>query len=410
MYRIGFVTGCFDLIHQDHIAFLSKCQKRCKLPLVVGLTTDRRMETEKRPPVLPYENRKAILEAMGYNVVPNNGESKYLAWTRYNFDIVFAESGRKGTKEYTEFDKHETGCVVQYVPRGQTTSTTDLVTALEDRVLLDSVIAVGIGGLVHRTPYTNRVIKQINYTAEELAPGGTVDEVVVRTADVHETMSKFGDVPRNWKSLEVGGKAAGFPVAPRAGGGGGARNRVIYPNISGLSPGRELDVNIRFKDEPWCTYLGHKVVFVDDDKELLPHEEKKGEDQTSSCPDMHKFASRLAHDRKYPTAVVSLVQKNGGQTFNSWRRTATPEDIQKVIDNVLAILLIIGQKGVVHGDVHGRNVLVDENSQVTIVDWGWAMADWHELDEAERDVLEHRLRTGFDYLHFMKSIETEDFY
>jgi len=65
--------GTFDLFHRGHVEFLRHC--RSQIPrLVVGLNTDRFAATYKRPPIIAYADREAVLRACRYvdDVVPND--------------------------------------------------------------------------------------------------------------------------------------------------------------------------------------------------------------------------------------------------------------------------------------------------------------------------------------------------
>lgn len=67
--NIVFTNGCFDLLHPGHIKLLNECKKLGRV--VVGLNSDqsvKRLKGNTRP-ILNQEQRKAMLEALGYDVV-----------------------------------------------------------------------------------------------------------------------------------------------------------------------------------------------------------------------------------------------------------------------------------------------------------------------------------------------------
>lgn len=69
---IVYTGGTFDLLHRGHVAFLSRCAELGSV--VVALNTDAFVEEYKgRPPVIPYADRAAVLEACRHvaKVVPN---------------------------------------------------------------------------------------------------------------------------------------------------------------------------------------------------------------------------------------------------------------------------------------------------------------------------------------------------
>lgn len=70
-----YTGGTFDLVHSGHVAFLRKCAQIAD-EVVVSLNTDEFIaEYKGKPPILSYEERKAVLEAFVWvdEVVPNIG-------------------------------------------------------------------------------------------------------------------------------------------------------------------------------------------------------------------------------------------------------------------------------------------------------------------------------------------------
>jgi glycerol-3-phosphate cytidylyltransferase len=69
-----YTGGTFDLFHSGHVNLLRKCNQLGDV--TVALNTDEFIESYKgKPPVMSYEERKAVLEACRYvsAVVPNEG-------------------------------------------------------------------------------------------------------------------------------------------------------------------------------------------------------------------------------------------------------------------------------------------------------------------------------------------------
>lgn len=62
MSEPALVLGTFDLIHDEHLYFLSEAARLG--PVVVALGTDKYQRGYKRPPVLSYEERKRVLERL----------------------------------------------------------------------------------------------------------------------------------------------------------------------------------------------------------------------------------------------------------------------------------------------------------------------------------------------------------
>ena len=63
-YKIGYTTGVFDLFNIGHLNILKKAKEQCEY-LIVGVSTDELVENYKhKTPVIPFENRRAIVEAI----------------------------------------------------------------------------------------------------------------------------------------------------------------------------------------------------------------------------------------------------------------------------------------------------------------------------------------------------------
>ena len=81
-YRIGYTTGVYDMFHIGHLNILRRAKEQCDY-LIVGVSTDELALTYKhKTPVIPFEERKAIVEAIRYvdKVVPQTTMDKLAAW------------------------------------------------------------------------------------------------------------------------------------------------------------------------------------------------------------------------------------------------------------------------------------------------------------------------------------------
>lgn len=127
-YKIGYTTGVFDLFHIGHLNILKRAKEQCEY-LIVGVSTDECVQAYKhRTPVIPFEERKAIVESIKYvdKVVPQVSRDKIAAYEKYHFDAIFVGDDWKGSQIFAEVDAYmrEHGACVEYLPYTQNVSST----------------------------------------------------------------------------------------------------------------------------------------------------------------------------------------------------------------------------------------------------------------------------------------------
>ena len=134
---IGYTTGVYDLFHIGHLNLLRNAKKNCDY-LIVGLTTDELVQYKGKSPVIPLEERMAIVEAIKYvdEVVIQDDLDKVKAWEKYHYDILFVGDDWKGNDKWNEYERqlNERGAKVQYLPYTKTTSSTLITKVLNDIV------------------------------------------------------------------------------------------------------------------------------------------------------------------------------------------------------------------------------------------------------------------------------------
>ena len=127
---IGYTTGVFDMFHVGHLNILRRAKEQCDY-LIVGISTDELcMSYKHKEPVIPYEERKAIVEAIKYvdEVVPQIDRDKFGAWERLHFNRMFVGDDWKGSKLFSEVEKRlgDVGVEIVYFPYTKGTSSTML--------------------------------------------------------------------------------------------------------------------------------------------------------------------------------------------------------------------------------------------------------------------------------------------
>lgn len=104
-YEIGYTTGVFDLFHIGHLNILRRAKEQCNC-LIVGVSTDSLVEEYKhKKPVIPFEERAAIVSAIKYvdRVVPQTSMDKLKAWEELHFDALFHGDDWKNTDMYNKY-------------------------------------------------------------------------------------------------------------------------------------------------------------------------------------------------------------------------------------------------------------------------------------------------------------------
>ena len=137
-YKIGYTTGVFDMFHIGHLNILRRAKEQCEY-LIVGVSTDENVKQYKhKTPVIPYEQRKAIVEAIRYvdQVVPQENMDKFEAWQRIHFDALFHGSDWKGSQMYNEIEKklESAGCDIVYLPHTEGVSSTMLTDKFDNSI------------------------------------------------------------------------------------------------------------------------------------------------------------------------------------------------------------------------------------------------------------------------------------
>ena len=133
-YEIGYTTGVFDLFHIGHLNILKRAKEQCEY-LIVGVSTDELVEGYKhKTPVIPFEERIAIVEAIKYvdKVVIQESMDKFSAWERLRFNVVFHGDDWKNSNMYDRYIDQfkKVGVDVVFLPHTDGVSSTQIVQRL----------------------------------------------------------------------------------------------------------------------------------------------------------------------------------------------------------------------------------------------------------------------------------------
>lgn len=127
-YKIGYTTGVFDMFHIGHLNILKRAKEQCDY-LIVGVSTDELVESYKhKTPIIPFEERMAIVEAIKYvdQAVVQESMDKFAAWEQLHFNAIFHGDDWKGSSMYDEIEKKlvSVGVDMVFLPHTDGTSST----------------------------------------------------------------------------------------------------------------------------------------------------------------------------------------------------------------------------------------------------------------------------------------------
>lgn len=127
-YKIGFICGFFDILHDGHIEILQKAKEYCDY-LIVAVGTDELMLSRKnRKSIFSYDQRVKILSAIKYVdlIVPEINLDKVGDYHKYHFNVMFAGDDHLNEPLYIESTKKLKTLNVDtiYIPRYNNMSST----------------------------------------------------------------------------------------------------------------------------------------------------------------------------------------------------------------------------------------------------------------------------------------------
>lgn len=130
---IGYTAGVYDMFHIGHLNVLKNAKALCDY-LIVAVSTDELVQEYKhKTPIIPFENRKAIVEAIKYvdKVVPQTSMDKRQAAIDNNINVMFVGDDWKGTEKWNKIEQElstigQDGIKVVYLPHTDGISSTML--------------------------------------------------------------------------------------------------------------------------------------------------------------------------------------------------------------------------------------------------------------------------------------------
>lgn len=120
---IVYTSGTFDMFHSNHLKMIKYARGLADI-LIVGVSTDELVSSYKKPPVIPFEERLAIVEALKYPdiVIPQRSLDHTEIVKKLNMDAFVVGDDWTGKYDYLR----EQNVDVFYFPYGSGVSSTSL--------------------------------------------------------------------------------------------------------------------------------------------------------------------------------------------------------------------------------------------------------------------------------------------
>lgn len=120
---VVYTSGTFDMLHINHLKMIEYARALGDI-LIVGVNTDELVNDYKSEPVIPFEERIALMKALKYPdiVIPQHSLNHKDKVEKLKFDIFVVGDDWAGKYDYLE----EMGVTVVYFPYGKSCSSTSL--------------------------------------------------------------------------------------------------------------------------------------------------------------------------------------------------------------------------------------------------------------------------------------------
>lgn len=127
---VVYTSGTFDMLHINHLRLIEYARGLGDI-LIVGVNTDELVAQYKSTPMIPFEDRIALMRAIkGPDlVIPQHSLDHHDKVKKLKFDVFVVGDDWVGKYDYLE----EQGVTVVYTPYGRGTSSTSLKKKIQDR-------------------------------------------------------------------------------------------------------------------------------------------------------------------------------------------------------------------------------------------------------------------------------------
>ena len=124
---VVYTSGTFDMLHINHLKMIEYARALGDI-LIVGVNTDELVASYKSEPIIPFEERIALMKAIKYPdiVIPQHSLDHRDKAKKLNFDIFVVGDDWTGKYDYLK----DMGVTVVYFPYGKGVSSS----SLKDRI------------------------------------------------------------------------------------------------------------------------------------------------------------------------------------------------------------------------------------------------------------------------------------
>ena len=126
---VVYTSGTFDMLHINHLKMIEYARALGDI-LIVGVNTDELVASYKSEPIIPFEERIALMKAIkGPDIViPQKSLDHTEKVEKLHFDIFVVGDDWKGKYDYLK----EQGVTVVYFPYGDGVSSSELKNRIYD--------------------------------------------------------------------------------------------------------------------------------------------------------------------------------------------------------------------------------------------------------------------------------------
>jgi choline-phosphate cytidylyltransferase/glycerol-3-phosphate cytidylyltransferase len=120
---VVYTSGTFDMLHCNHLKMIEYARSLGDI-LIVGVNTDELVMSYKSEPIIPFDERIALVKALKYPdiVIPQHSLDHRDKVGKLNFDVFVVGDDWAGKYDYLK----EQGVSVIYFPYGKGISSTNL--------------------------------------------------------------------------------------------------------------------------------------------------------------------------------------------------------------------------------------------------------------------------------------------